>query len=443
MPKTIKALTLKEIEANEKPIVAVGGVNSLYYEKAHKRYFLRWRKNGKQEKFFIPKSFTLKEAREQAREWLKLLYLGINPKDQIKQKQEEKETEKLRQELAKEEKAATFRQGFKQLEEWQRKTSRWKNNSRGEREQSQRAHKYLIPVIGDMPLKEITWQQIADILTGIYQTQSVDVATKVKTIIRQVYNCANMQGYGNLNGYSPINETLQAFINPAKKNAKRSQHYPSLPYEEMPDFIKEVYSYDSTSAKAVLFGILTVTRSKACRNVRKSDLDLDNGIYWVREENDKLKHTTADQRRIFLAKPVIKWLKQLPDYGEFLFPSQTTFKPLDENAPKQFIKKLHIKKAAIDSKGWIDPEIKDKNGRPKMITFHGTARSSYRTWCADSEGAGHKPFNRDAVEYNLLHFNSTMNRTERAYNRAKLDKERLEIMEEWVEYCLSKTDLSG
>lgn len=144
----------------------------------------------------------------------------------------------------------------------------------------------------------------------------------------------------------------------------------------------------------------------------------------------------SEDRRIFLAKPVIDWLKSLPKIAsEFVFPAPNLYKGLTANAIDKYVRDLHKKKKESDGKGWIDPNILDIDGKPKAAVLHGM-RSSYRTWCADCDGGKHEAFNRDAVEFNLLH--NPMGKVERAYNRAPLEKQRRQIMEAWAEFCLSK-----
>lgn len=117
-----------------------------------------------------------------------------------------------------------------------------------------------------------------------------------------------------------------------------------------------------------MFSILTCTRSKAARWIHQSDIDYTNGVYTIQEKNDKGKHRPESQRRIFLARPVIQWLKTMPQYaGGYLFPSSKTYRPIDENSPRQFIIKIHKKMFALDGVGWVDPLTKDENGNPQMI----------------------------------------------------------------------------
>lgn len=90
-----------------------------------------------------------------------------------------------------------------------------------------------------------------------------------------------------------------------------------------------------------------------------------------------------------------------------------------------------------DGIGWVDPEILDDKGCPRMITQHGTARSSFETWALDDASGNNRRFLKETVEACLLHqpndgFNG-------AYDRTKKIKDRFELVNAWGTYCLGKT----
>ncbi len=89
-----------------------------------------------------------------------------------------------------------------------------------------------------------------------------------------------------------------------------------------------------------------------------------------------------------------------------------------------------------DGRGWVDPHIKNSDGQPSVITLHGTARASFRTWAKSDELGNNRRFDQEAVELCLLHAKKDIYRG--AYDRANLEKERRQIMAAWGEYCFSQ-----
>ncbi|MDR3897777.1 MAG: hypothetical protein Q3X95_00750 [Duodenibacillus sp.] len=100
-----------------------------------------------------------------------------------------------------------------------------------------------------------------------------------------------------------------------------------------------------------------------------------------------------------------------------------------------FLRGLHEKRLEEDGIGWIDPVKMEKLKKPCVITLHGTARATFRTWAKDDEIGNNRRFDQEAVEFCLLH--SRNDAYGGAYGRAPLAKERRAIMEAWGEYACS------
>lgn len=100
-----------------------------------------------------------------------------------------------------------------------------------------------------------------------------------------------------------------------------------------------------------------------------------------------------------------------------------------------FLRGLHETRFAADGRGWVDPHITTAQGHPAVITLHGTARASFRTWAKDDVLGNNRRFDQEAVELCLLHSKKDIYRG--AYDRAKLEGERRQIMAAWGEYCFS------
>lgn len=80
----------------------------------------------------------------------------------------------------------------------------------------------------------------------------------------------------------------------------------------------------------------------------------------------------------------------------------------------------------------LDREQTARLGKPVLMTQHGTCRACFKTW-SKSDG---RTFNVDAVELCLAH--QIDYRYSGAYDRAKLENERREVMAEWAKFCTSK-----
>ena len=70
-----------------------------------------------------------------------------------------------------------------------------------------------------------------------------------------------------------------------------------------------------------------------------------------------------------------------------------------------------------------------------MITAHGTARASFRTWAQDDKLGNNKRFDERIAELCLHH--KITDAYNGAYERNEAIKSRTEMMQAWADYCYS------
>lgn len=439
-----KPLTLKEIEMRKgsPSDFPVHGVVGLYcrYTDSSPRYFLRWKKDGKTFKKFYPAHFSLSEVRKLAMVDRVHINSGKNPllldeeqKLKEKQKEEEELTKKLNQ-------ANTFKIASEQWINFEEENGRWRQDPKGIKNILIRLNKHIYPVIGDTPIREINSRMLADLLNPLYQ-RIPETARQCKTIIKHVFQFALVNPEFNLID-SPVSEGLLTLTASARKASPEADNYPALPFKEIPALVSALLKNQSSSSLAILFSVLTATRSKAVRLSTWDQIDMEKKIWTIPRENDKKKEKNRN-RTICLSYQAIDLLRAIRHrfpISNYIFPSQVTLRALDENAFSVCIKKMHRTKLKQDGIGWVDPEILDDKGCPRMITQHGTARSSFETWALDNASGNNRRFLKETVEACLLHqpndgFNG-------AYDRTKKIKDRFELVNAWGTYCLGKNKFS-
>lgn len=102
---------------------------------------------------------------------------------------------------------------------------------------------------------------------------------------------------------------------------------------------------------------------------------------------------------------------------------------------------MHLSKFNMDGIGWVDPLTIGKDGRPRMITQHGTARAGFHTWAYDDSLGNNLKFDERTIELCLLHEPKALYGY--AYNRATMEKSRRTIMQAWSDYVLSGVSLDS
>ena len=432
-----KTLTHKEIQALPDGTHAIGGVKGLYVRKraAQTQYFLRWKKDGKQQTRFYAIGLSLREVRDIAYRDRQLLNLGLDPKEEEKKAQAAKEAEIEAKRKEEERRRFTFRLVSDEWLKEQIQIQRWKNNATGEKHARQRLNKYLLPAFGDKLISEITAQDAFLFFSPLWTAKS-GTADKLYDLLKAIFNWAIAKGVYQITE-NPINKrgALGILLEPLTKQRTDTDNHPSLDFHEVPQFIEALIKLGSPSALAVAFSIVTASRFKAVRCAEWSEIDLKNKVWNIPEEHDKMKGRRM--RQVLLSDEAIELLSYLPRVNNYLFPSGSHLGKLSENAPSMLIRGMDTQKAAIDGRGWKDFTRRNGAGKiePVRITQHGTARASFRTWAKNDELGNNRKFDQEAVELCLLHARKDTYRG--AYDRSQLLKERRLVMKEWGAFCFS------
>ena len=272
-------------------------------------------------------------------------------------------------------------------------------------------------------------------MAGSLYTDFPNSARKCRTLINQICSYANAEGLTNIPNPAVIKGALEYKLSHLK--VRETGNFPSLPFDLLTDFFKHLQTIDSIGARALEFAILTVSRQgqiiKSVRNgvmygARWSDIDLERGIWFVPAEIVKTKKPFE----CYLSSYAIKLLNDLPRFGgcPWVF-SANGNEPLSNGALLQTIKRMNEQRRKEKKPLWVDPDIKDKYGEPRGVTAHGTARSCFKSWSVSN--GNDKRFNEQAVEINMTH--KLDDGYSGAYNRAKHEKARREIMEAWGRFC--------
>ena len=432
-----KTLTHKEIQALPDGSHAIGGVKGLYVRKRAEQtqYFLRWKKDGKQQTRFYAIGLSLREVREIAYRDRQLLNLGLDPKEEENKAQAAKEAEIEAKRKEEERRRFTFRLVSDEWLKEQIQIQRWKNNVTGEKHARQRLNKYLLPAFGDKLISEITAQDAFLFFSPLWTAKS-GTADKLYDLLKAIFNWAIAKGTYQITE-NPINKrgALGILLEPLTKQRTDTDNHPSLDFHEVPQFIEALTKLGSPSALAVAFSIVTASRFKAVRCAEWSEIDLKNKVWNIPEEHDKMKGRRM--RQVLLSDEAIELLSYLPRVNNYLFPSGSHLGKLSENAPSMLIRGMDTQKAAIDGRGWKDFTRRNGAGKiePVRITQHGTARASFRTWAKNDELGNNRKFDQEAVELCLLHARKDTYRG--AYDRSQLLKERRLVMKEWGAFCFS------
>ncbi|MCY6412078.1 tyrosine-type recombinase/integrase [Acinetobacter sp. VNH17] len=420
MPKKAKelsALSVAKIKGNGRH--AVGGVNGLHLRivNGSRAWVLRvvvgqrFDENGKQQLHrrdiglgSYPE-VSLAEARAKAHEMKAQIRNGIDP---IAHKQEQLEKLHIQQLRNK-----TFTECAKVV--IANKTRELKNEKHiGQ--WSSTLETYIYPTLGDLTIGTITKVDIAEALKPIWIEKN-ETARRIRGRIETIFDYAKAMGY--FEGDNPAE--WKGNLEPILGNLKQeSRPHPSLPYEQVAEFIHHLRQKKGISPKALEFAILTACRSGEIFGAKWQEIDFKNRVWIIPKERMKAEK----EHRVPLSQQALNLLESIQNHTQtqdFIFPAPRTGEMLSDMSLTTLIKRMHEQKLKENSLGYIDPK------QNRVVTTHGF-RSTFRDWSADKTD-----YPREVCEHVLAH--KLPDEVEAAYLRGGYLEKRKSLMSDWAEFC--------
>lgn len=328
---------------------------------------------------------SLAEARKQLFETKELLAKGINPSAH---KKANKSTYRIESEN-------TF---IALACEWI--TLQEKSWSKGHAKRIRIAlEKDLFPIIGKMPIKDITAQTLLNALQKVEKRGALDTAHRL------LQNCGSIFRYAIRTGrlQIDISTSLRGVIAPAK-----SKHYASIKEPNaVGQLLRDIDDYNGNPIIQLALRIspYVFVRPGELRRATWDEFNFDTAEWHIPAERMKMRQIHI----VPLSRQVIDLLKELWQYtgdGQYLFPSMRgRSRPISDGT-------LTV---ALRTMGY------DKG----KMTIHGFR--SMASTLLNSQG-----YNRDWIERQLAHGES--NSVRAAYNHADHLQDRKCMMQEWADY---------
>jgi integrase len=391
--------------------ITKGGSNSFAY-----RYQIKGRRRQIGLGAFCPTSNTLAVARNKALNTQVMVRQGIDPIEQVKLQNKQKESDLMAQEEQDAMERATF--SALAIEYIKTKSPEWKN-IKHKQQWKNTLTTYAFPVIGDMPVSEIETKHILKILNPIWTTKT-ETATRVRIRMELILDYAKFHERRTGSNPARWRGHLQTTL-PSPTKIKKRKHHPALPYNELPQFMLELAARDGIGARALEICILHANRTQEVLKARWDQFDLESQVWIIPEENMK----KGIEHRIPLTDKALKILNRLHTHrvSDYVFPNQSTGNQLSQAGMSSVLKRMNK-----------DNRWRDKNGR--NITIHGF-RSTFRDYVAEQTNTPQR-----TAEHALAH--RLKDASEAAYQRGDLIAKREILMQTWANYCYpSETKVSN
>ena len=259
-----------------------------------------------------------------------------------------------------------------------------------------RLNKYILPALGDWPLKEITSGNILQVCRHIESTGHDETAKRVKTVIGQIFRYAIAAGYTDTDPTAALLGALRP---------RNNKHYATLTNpDEIAILMRAMKAYPYTVMRcAMLFSVYTFARPGEVRAAEWSEIHDDVWDIPAGKMKMKRRHIVPLSSQV---KAVLDELRPITGKGRWLFPTpRNNGHCMSENGVRVALRTIGFSK--------------------EQITPHGF-RAMFST-IANEHG-----INRDVIERQLAHFEE--NSVRGAYNHAEYMQERIKLMQWWADY---------
>ncbi|HEX3943661.1 MAG TPA: Arm DNA-binding domain-containing protein, partial [Rhizomicrobium sp.] len=118
---------------------------------------------------------------------------------------------------------------------------------------------YAYPTIGDVSVAAIDREMIVNVLEPIWRDKTA-TASRLRGRIEAVLDWAAAKGYRTDENPARWKGALSKLF-PTRERVRKVEHYPALPYRDMPAFIAALKGQGGDAAQALLFTILTAART--------------------------------------------------------------------------------------------------------------------------------------------------------------------------------------
>jgi integrase len=362
-----------------------GGGLWLHVTKDGSYWFQRWGPQGCNTLSLGPTHITtLKRAREKSRDCRELVRDGGDPRN-----------ERAALRAAARVEAAKSVTGTQAIEAfYANHRPKWRSEKHA-KEWRATLRVYAEPVLGKLPVGSIDTTLILKVIEPIWQTKVI-TASRVRQRLEGVLDFAKVRGWRDGDNPARWKGHLDHIL-PSPREIAPVEHYPAMPYADVPDFMRRLRTIDSVAARCLDFLVLTTARNKEARLACWSQIE---GDVWKCPPEVMKRGKKHHVPLSAAAQAVIKRMRG--QHADFVFPGRDG--SIGDTALGDLLHEL-------------------RGG----CTVHGF-RSSFRDWAGEET-----EFARELAEMALSH--KVGDDTEEAYWRGDMLKRRRKMMEAWARYC--------
>ena len=365
---------------------------SLVVRGTSRSYVFRYMIDGKRRERSLGSAskITITQAKETADRMRQEIARGTMP---VSPREALKEKTKASTEL-------TFKEyAFKAIER-RSEVKLWKS-SKNKQQQLRSIEIYAAPVFGDKRLSEISRADVLAVLQPIWATKS-NTASRLRGRLELIFRYAIADGLMEQNPALWRGNLEMDLPSPSK--IKPERHLASMPFKVLQEKVRCFWPPRNRSRRAILFTILTASRTVESAFAKWEEIDWENKTWNVPPE--RRKDGKPYPHRVPLSTQAIDLLKSIERKSEYIFGSRPGYA------------------GGCGSLSGIMKIMTNTN-----YTMHGF-RSTFRDWCAENGVSS------ILAEKSLMH--ATGNAVVQAYQRSDLLEQRRPVMQAWADAVFSR-----
>ncbi|NOX42338.1 MAG: tyrosine-type recombinase/integrase [Gammaproteobacteria bacterium] len=263
---------------------------------------------------------------------------------------------------------------------------------------------YANPVIGDMPVRNISTKDIIEVLTPIWN-KIPETADRVRGRVESVLALAGILGYRDVDIPNPARKRKhldQLFA--SKETIQPTKGHHAIDGDDIPKFYQAVRSTQSMPVKVLAFVTAANLHLSEARLATWNEFDFEQDVWVVSASRHKARKNFVIPLTVEL-KNILNEARQLKYSGAYIFPGEKRNRPVSDSAVLSLAKEIN------------DAET----------TVHGL-RSSFRDWAADQTSMP------DSLA-ELLLSHRAKDKVIRAYFRSSMMAKRRLALETWQAFC--------
>lgn len=254
----------------------------------------------------------------------------------------------------------------------------------------------VFPIIGDLPIKQVTAAHILAVLKQLEQRGAISVALLVRGWCSQIFRLASANLLVNGDPASALRGAIQR---------SKVKHHAHIAENELPELLEALSKYAGYRETSIALRLMlyTFVRTSELRKAEWQEFDLANSVWRIPEHRMKMRETHL----VPLSAQAVSLLRELQTWSgarPYLFPNhRRPTAPMSATTLNRALERMKY------------------GGRLSAHGFRGTASTILYAH-------GHPSH---VIERQLAH--SERNKSKAAYNHAQYFPERVALMQWWAD----------